>query len=68
MAIFQPVIVATPQQRVRFEDMKQDLLKINQLYLNKETGQCFFVLEAGAEDIGVSAGFINFSSLLDDDG
>lgn len=64
MAIFQPVIVATPQQRVRFEDMKQDLLKINQLYLNKETGQCFFVSEAG--EMVAPAGFINFSPLLDD--
>ena len=62
MIIFKPVIVATPQQRVKFEDMKQDLLKINQLYLNKETGQCFFVSDAGAEEVG----FINFSPLLDD--
>jgi hypothetical protein len=31
--------VATPQQRVKFEDMKYDgLLKIDQLYFNKETG------------------------------
>ncbi len=64
MATFRPVIVATPQQRVAFEDMKYGLLKIDQLYINKDTGQCFFVSEAG--EMVSPAGFINFSSLLDD--